>query len=129
MESVELKRSVERGVIVLHLSYNDEFALKAWGEDPLSTLLVNKYNDGMGGPSCVVVVVMGEETAVGFILRGLFALYKVVSKHYGRLICVGYSKRSICIEELAACGLGSLKGFSLFDSLEEAIEELTKLRR
>jgi len=121
MERVDLWRSVKHGVIILNLSYNIEFAGSAHGEDSLSTLLVSKYNDGEGGPSCIVVI--DAEIGSGFTMRGLFALYKAVRKHEGRLICVGYPENYI--EGLYASGMTSnLGGFSLSDSLEQALEEI-----
>jgi len=125
METVELQRNVQQEVIVLNLSYNLGFAWNAHSKDPLSELLVNSYNDGEGGPSCVIVIDGARWS--GFTIRGLCALYEAVRKHNGRLICVKPPEDSVEIESLMTSGMTSLEGFSLSNSLEEALQALNTL--
>lgn len=120
LEATIIKDTIN-DVTVLRLNYPLGFSMSKETNE-VGRKLVEAYRSvEHTNPSCVIVI--DAEFASAFVDRALFELYKtVVIKNGGRLLCVSYPKDYFA--GLEAQGITSLKGFSTFDSLEEALQTL-----
>lgn len=125
-EQPTVTSAVDRGVVMLQVSYGPELLLSQGASTVLSDELVNTYkqaadsNAALATRSCVVVI--KAETAGSPLVRALFELYRTVYAGGGQVICVDFP--SDYIDSLTTLGLTTLPGFSLAGNKDEAISRL-----
>ncbi len=120
----KIKDRIEHETVVLTVAYG-------YGEDTrtkLSQEMVQRYRTlrAQKGASKSCIVEIQSEVAGSAIVRALFDLWKeVADKEKDQLICVNYPRDYI--GSLNAIGLTTLRGFSLAESVEEALRQLRKI--
>ena len=129
-EEPQVKGEPQEGVVVLTVSFNQEFLLGTEASEQLSKKLVDRYREilekdekNVTNRSCVVEI--QSETAGSSLVRALFELWKeVVEKNSGQVVCVNYPPDYI--DSLTALGLPSLPGFNLAGTTQKALQNLAK---
>lgn len=124
-EELIIDGNVEHNVIVLTVRYRLELLLQEDSDKQFRDKLVQEYhkllaNNTLVNASCIVNI--QSQDAGGPLIRGLFELWKEVTRKDGRVICANFPPEHIT--SLTTLGLIGLKDFSTTRTKEDAIKKV-----
>ena len=130
LNEFEIAPSDTRGILVLTVTYGPELMFLEATYEHLSERLCAAYDDGIKAgfkngkiktKSCIVSI--QASTAGSPLARALFNLWEKVTAAGGQVVCANFPVSYI--EVISSLGLPALTGFSMANTVEDAVKRLS----